>query len=360
MPFPTPTLDEIAKRTYQAFRANLKGSDAALYPNNVHVSAKVMAGAVYELFSFLNYISRQHIVADADEPFLIKRAADYGLSLHPPAFAEGKVDMTGDANVAIPTAVTLERTDGVQYVIIAGATTNGSGQATVTVRAVEAGKAGNAAAGVGLNLRTPVAQINSEAVVNASGIGLGADTESIESLRARLLFRLRHPPHGGAAGDYIMWLREINGITRVFVDPVTATNGRTTVGVWFLMDETYPNGIPLAADVTYADNYLFALKPAGAVVVIAAPTPVTVNITIDNLAPDTTAVRTAIDLELKAMFRREMRVSTLTNPFTLYRSLISEAIANAVGEHRHTLIAPASDVAYTVGQIPVLGTINYV
>ena len=55
-----------------------------------------------------------------------------------------------------------------------------------------------------------------------------------------------------------------------------------------------------------------------------------------------------------------MRVSTATEPFTLYRSLISEAIAVATGEHVHSLTAPASDVLYTLGQLPVLGTITYV
>jgi len=359
MPFDTPTLDQIALRTYQAMRANLKGSDAALYPNNVHVSAKVMAGAVFEGFSLLNYIARQHIVHLADEPWLLKKAHDFGFAQLPPSFAEGKVVMTGDANITIPAGIQMHRSDGINYVIIVGGKTDNAGEATVTVRAVEAGKAGNAAAAVSLSLSESVAQISGTATVHADGIGLGADTESIESLRARLLFRLRNPPHGGAAHDYIAWLREINGVTRVFVDPVTALNGRTSVGIWFMMDDSYPNGIPQAADVAYADNYLDSLRPAGAILAIAAPTPITVNVTIDNLTPDTTAVRTAIESELRAMFRREMRVSTSTNPFTAYRSLFSEAIAIATGERSHTLVAPASDVLYTMGQIPVFGTVTY-
>ena len=56
MPFKIPTLTALAQRTANAFRANLKGSDARLWPNNVAVSAKVIAGAVwaaYELATFL-------------------------------------------------------------------------------------------------------------------------------------------------------------------------------------------------------------------------------------------------------------------------------------------------------------------
>jgi uncharacterized phage protein gp47/JayE len=181
----------------------------------------------------------------------------------------------------------------------------------------------------------------------------------MESLRQRVLFRKRNPPHGGAAHDYVIWAREVAGVTRVFVDPVTSANERETIGVWFLMDDTYPNGVPQAADVVVVQDHIDGVKPAGAVVDVAAPTAVSVAVTIGNLSPDTTAVRDAINAELRALFRREVRVSTESDPFKLWRSLIIEAIANATGEHHHTISAPASDVLYTAGQLPTLGTVTF-
>jgi uncharacterized phage protein gp47/JayE len=147
-------------------------------------------------------------------------------------------------------------------------------------------------------------------------------------------------------------------VTRVFVDPVTESNGRSDVGIWFLMDDTYINGIPQASDVTAARTYIDARRPAGALVSIAAPVAVPVGVTITSLIPDTTAVRERIAIELSDLMRRA-RVATLTNPYTLYRSQISEAISIAIGETGHTLTAPVSDVVLAAGQIPVLGAVVF-
>jgi uncharacterized phage protein gp47/JayE len=195
--------------------------------------------------------------------------------------------------------------------------------------------------------------------VSALGIGGGADLEGDAALRERVLFRKRMPPHGGAAHDYVIWAREIPGVTRVFVDPVNAVNARTTIGVWFLMDDTYANGIPQGADVDIVEAHIDELRPAGAVVDIAAPTAVPVAITIDGLVPDTQDVREAVKAELADLFRRAMRVSTLTDPFTLKISKIWEAISAASGEDSHTLTLPAADLDLTVGQVPTLGTVTF-
>lgn len=360
MPFVIPTLQALAQRTANAFRANLKGSDARLWPNNVAVSAKVMAGAVWESFSFLDYISRQINKSTAEGIWLERHCYDYGLARLAASYAEGTATLTGDPGVVVPAGIILQRADGVQYEVTLAGVIIPAGTVALPVRALSSGRGGNAVAAVNLILTAPLARVNSEAVVAATGIGTGADVEGDESLRARLLHRLRLPPHGGAAFDYVAWAREINGVTRVFVDPVTQSNGRTSVGVWFLMDGLYANGIPQSADVTRVAAYIDGQRPAGALVDVSAPAPVTVAITISGLAPDTVAVRDAINAELADMFAREVKVSTLTDPFTLYRSLISEAISIATGEHHHVLVSPAADVAYTVGQVPVLGVITYV
>lgn len=359
MPFQVPTIKELATRTVAAFRANLKGSDAALWPNNVAVSAKAMAGAVWEAFAFLEYISRQHVKHLAEGQWLERHAYDYGITRLPASYAEGYVVISGDNSVPVPAGIVLQRADGVQYELTSGGTTSGSGTVTLPVRALEPGRIGNALADVGLVMTAPVDRLSSDAVVAAAGIGLGADVESDESLRARLLHRLRMPPHGGAAHDYVAWARSINGVTRVYVDPVSVANERESIGLWFLMDDLYANGIPQSADVAAVTAYIETVRPAGAIVAVAAPTAVAVNITISNLADDTTATRDAVLAELKDLFRREARVSTLSDPYTLYRSLISEAISAATGEHHHTLTAPADDTDFDEGEIPVLGTITY-
>lgn len=358
MPFQIPTTLDLIQRAARAFRSNLKGSDAALWPNNVAVSARVIGGAVWEPFAFLDYISRQAFAATAEGRFLERHAAEYGMARLAATYATGSVTLTGDDGVVVPAGLILVRADGIEYETTTGGVT-ASGEVTVDVRAATAGKAGNAAAGVVLTLSAALDRIIDDATVAAAGIGAGADTESDESLRARVLFRKRMPPHGGAAHDYVAWAREVNGVTRVFVDPVTAANGRTSVGVYFLMDDGYANGIPQAADVAAVAAYIDALRPAGAVVDVAAPVAQTIAITIDDLSPDTTAVRDAIRLELADLFRRGMRVSTLTDPYTVRVSKIWEAISRATGEDSHRLTLPAGDVVIAAGSVPTLGTVSF-
>ncbi len=358
MPFEIPTLTEIANRAAGAFRSNLKGSDARLWPNNIAVSAKVMAGAVWESFSFLDFISRQHLAHLAEGVWLERKAFDYGITRLPSSRAAGAVVLTGSVGTAVPAGLVLIRADGVIYDTTTPAVVDAGGICEVRVQARALGRASNARAGVALTLDSPFAGLTSAAVA-ASGIGGGAEVEGDESLRQRLLFRLRNPPHGGAAHDYVIWLREIPGISRVFVDPITAANARTTVGIWFLMDDIYANGIPLAADVATVLAYLEPRRPAGARLTVAAPTPVAVNVTIAGLVPDTIAVRNAVVAELDDLFRTRMRVSTVTEPFTLRVSKVWEAISIASGEDGHTLALPAADVVLTAGQIPVLGNVVF-
>ena len=67
--------------------------------------------------------------------------------------------------------------------------------------------------GAKISLLSPVANINSDATVSEIVI-IAADEETLESLRERLLNRLRLPPLGGSANDYVTWAKEVAGVTR--------------------------------------------------------------------------------------------------------------------------------------------------
>jgi hypothetical protein len=125
------------------------------------------------------------------------------------------------------------------------------------------------------------------------------------------------------------------------------------------MDDTYPNGIPQTADVSALAAYIDTVRPAGALVDVAAPIAQPIDVTITGLSPDTTAVRDAIRAELADLFRRRVAVSTITNPFTLWRSKLIEAISIAAGEDHHTLTAPAGDTVAATGKLLTLGTVTF-
>lgn len=361
MAFQIPTLQELVDRVALAFELNLKGSDAKLFPNNVADSSKVIAGAVWEPFGFLDWIWRQWFVHLCAGDMLDRHGRELGMPRLDATFASGGIALTGTPGTLIAAGLEFKRSDGLRYVTSSGGTISAGGSLSVQASASVAGKTGNALPGVTLTLTSAFPGLNSAASVSSSGIGGGGDTEDHESYRSRLLYRKRHVPHGGAVHDYVMWGREVNsGITHVFVDPVSADNDRTSVGVWFLMADTYADGIPLASDAAIVRAYIDSKRPAGARVDVGIATAVPVDITITGLSPNNITVRDAALAELQTLFKRGMRVSTLSEPQSVYRSKIWEAVSVAAGEDHHVITVPSSDLALTEGQIATLGSVTFV
>ena len=249
----------------------------------------------------------------------------------------------------------------------ASASLTGAGSVSVPVAAIVAGKAGNFIAG------TPLAAVSgltgaATFAVDSNGLGGGADLESDDLLRGRVLFRKRNPPQGGAPADYVGWAMEVPGVTRVFVERLWS--GAGSVRVFPLTDGLTVNGIPTAGTITAVQAVMAVKAPAGAAVTVTAPTAQAINITVTSLSPNSTAVQTAVVAEIADTFRRLGKVAggdtaTAGLPFlataqTFSRSWLWQAVANAAGEERHTLTTPSADVTITAGNIPVPGTITFV
>jgi uncharacterized phage protein gp47/JayE len=354
-----PSLKELAERTRSAFRAELPGSDAWIWPNNLYPTAKVIAAAVFELFLRLRWVIDQAFVTTAEGRYLDRHGADYGIARLAASFAAGTARVTGTAGAAVGAGALLANGAGLRFRVLAGATVPASGTIDVTVRAVEAGAASNTLAGAPLTLVAPAPGLV-EAATTPGGIGGGTDEETDDRYRERLLFRLQNPPHGGAPADYVMWAREIAGVTRVW--PVRAAFGPGTIAVYFLMDDTYPDGIPLTADVSRVSDHFAGLAPAGAIYSVFAPRPLVVDVRISGLQPDTTDTRDAVTAEIAVTFRREASPS-LPGPYgstaRLSVSWLWQAAANASGEHRHRIVSPAADVPLPVGSVAVLGSVIF-
>jgi uncharacterized phage protein gp47/JayE len=364
-----PTINELAELTRSAFRRNLKGSDAWLWPNNIYATAKVLAGACFEILGFASYISRQKFAVTApDIESLRLHGEEFGIPQKPAAPAVGVVAVVASAALSVDVNAVFRRGDGVEFLAVRGGALTGAGTLHLDVVAAVDGKAGNAAPGTSLAMVSGWSGSGAPtAAVDTDGIAFGSDLEDIESYRARILFRKRNPPHGGAASDYVMWASEVAGVSRVFVERLWAGPG--TVRVFFLMDDAYPGGVPTVTDVARVRDHLDALQPAGAKVMVAAPTPRVINVTIAGLAPDTTAVREAVLAELRDLFLRRSRVAGIDQPHSgmpflaspeiFSRSWIWQAIANAAGEDRHVLQSPAGDTVLATAEIPVLGTVTF-
>lgn len=351
MAFQRPTLQQIVDRVTQDFISRLGLTGGVLRRSMIYVLARVIAGAAHMLYGFIAWVARQILPDTQDEDYLVLFASRYNITRRAATYAAGNVVFTGIDDTVIDAGTVIQRADGVQYATDAEATL-ASGTATVAVTALAAGLAGNADAGVAMTIVEPIAGADALALVGSGGLSAGEDVESIDSLRARVVERMREPPLGGSQNDYVKWAKEVSGVTRVWVTPLAS--GAGTVGVIFVCDNEV-DIIPDSGKVAEVQAWIDRpdKRPVTAVVTVAAPTALEVDFTI-AITPSTDAVKAAVEAELRDLLQRVGEPGG-----TVYLSQIREAVSIAAGEVDNSVTAPAANVSIDVDEIPVMGTITW-
>lgn len=208
-----------------------------------------VVAAAHPLFAWESYLD-----AHAEVQNLLRNAA---------VQAEGEVTFSGVDGVVVPagtevgTEPTTPETFAPEYETLAEGTIAG-GVVTVPVRALEGGAAYNVSAGAVVGILSSV-DAGVHSVVNAAPIIGGSDTESDESLRARLI-----EVFGGGIGSWNVQQFKVaalafgNGIGRVTVIPLW--DGPTTVKVIVATEAGDP---VTAGTVTGLQNFLDPTPGAG-------------------------------------------------------------------------------------------------
>ncbi len=349
MPFNRPSLADLADRASTDIEAALPGADARLRRSNLNVLARVHAGALHGVYGYLAWLAEQLMVDTAETVFLDRYAGIWGVLRLPAAYASGTVDVTGTTGAVVPAGASVQRSDGAAYVTTADAALV-AGAASVPVAAVVAGLAGNADPLTQMGFAQPVPGVASAALVGAAGLAQGADRETDEALRARVLARIQQPPMGGAAADYVAWALEVPGVTRAWVYPLEGGVGKVVVR--FVRDAD-AGFIPDAAEVAAVQQYINDRRPVTAQVTVLAPVAAPLSMSI-ALTPNTAAVRAAVQAELADLLRREAKPGG-----TILVSQLREAISVAAGETNNVLSSPGADVTHAAGLMPTLGTITW-
>lgn len=366
--FAIPSLRDLSSRVVSAFRANLPGVDALLPGNNIEPTAKVLGGEMWSLFGRLAWVMRQAFVLTAEGTWLDMHASQYGMARRPAVPANGIVTIVSSGSVSIVAGAVFARADGQRLSAISAMTVPIPGSYDIEVQAVDAEAAGNTPAGAALSVVSGVTYTGSlSATVGADGIAGGSDVESDESLRERVLFRLRFTPAGGAPPDYVRWATEVPGVTELYVE--RWWDGPGTVRIFPVFGDVRANGIPNAADVEAVRAHIKTVQPAGAGVTVLAPVAHPIDIQIVGLAPSTTEVQSAVLDSLTEMIRTRRRVAGadpgivgldfMAVSETFSRSWIWQAVAEATGETRHSITIPATDVAIAAGELPTLGAVTF-
>lgn len=368
MAWQTPTLAALITQAVRSFASHMPGADAALRRNNINPVAKVIAGVMHGIYGYADWIARGRFVLTADGDLLDRHGAQMkpAVPRRQASPATGILLVTAPETAQIFAGTEFTRSDGAVFVADLGALLVSGAETAVAVTASVAGSNGNSDAAAALTTVSGVAGIVAE--VGPDGLSGGAEIEDDETYRHRLLFAKAYPEHAGALPDFIRYVTEIPGVTRVFLEP--GYNGRATVGIWPLFDETNANGIPAPGDLDRVEDHLSDRKPGGVLTYVLAANQHVINVTVSGLSPDTPDVRLAVTEELRAMIVRKGRVAGAAAPhpsmpflatsLAFARSWFWEAVSSATGETSHIITAPAADPVIPAGSMPVLGTVTFV
>jgi uncharacterized phage protein gp47/JayE len=233
---------------------------------------------------------------------------------------------------------------------------------SVQVISQSAGAGQNAEAGAPMEFANPGAfpNIDSIGFVGPDAISGGANAETDDEARDRLLFVRSNPQTNFNVSNIIATLKEIPGITRVFVKTATPNPGQ--VQIYFLRDGDDPI-IPDAPELAEAkQKILDEIYPAHsdeADLFLIAPTPTDTDFVFGATNPSTASMQKAIRNSLKAFFEDEVEFETNVTE-DAYRAAIINTIDDSGAKlQSFTLNDPSGDIVVAAGGIATLGQVTY-
>lgn len=358
MAFNRPDLSTIITRVQGDLKSAL-GITAILRRSFEDAIAKAIAGVSHILHGHMRFISKQIFPDQAEFIYLERWAAIYSILRKAATQANLTIAGTGTNGSVIPIGTSFQRSDNEIY-LTDSEVTIAAGVFSVNITSSNSGIDLNMIDSTTVSLTSPIAGVDTDSLVTATVIE-AENLETDASLRTRVLDRIRFPPSGGTATDYISYAKSVSGVTRAWVFPLWL--GAGTVGISFVEDDEDPI-LPDPAKITEVETAINAKKPVTATITVFAPTEVTLDITV-AIKPDTTAIRASITTEIEDMLLREAQVSgaykdavsTYDGKITI--SKLNEAISIADDEEDHAMTIPAADISPASGSMVILGTITF-
>ena len=346
--FQRPTLAENINMIRTDLFSRLDISDT-LRRMDEDVRAKVYAAALHTVYGYIDYLAMNMLPDLCDESWLARHAAMKRCPRKAATSAAGYIRWDGvNNNLKVTAGAVIQRDDLLTYTVLADAVSSG-GVLRAPVSCDTAGTVGNMDDAQALYLVTPVNGLPSAGLAD-SVVG-GFDIEDLEVWRARVLERYYWTPQGGADPDYVIWAKEVAGITRAWT--YRHWMGTGTVGVMVASSDPI-NPIPDQATVDAAKAHIEPLAPvAGADLYVFAATEKKVDFHI-RIKPDNAATRAAVEAELRSYLFRDGYPEG-----TLELSRINEAISVATGEYSHVLLAPTVDISIDKNELATLGTLSW-
>lgn len=234
MSLQTPTTKQISDNIIAQLEASLNQTIPLLPKSFLRVLAKALAGVFVLLYKYGGFMFLQIFVRTASASdttvngLVVNPLTEWGrlIGIGDPASAtnaELLVDITVENQTGtLPSNTQLvNTTNGVTYITI-GAIPLNAPTVTATVRASSdqaggggSGAIGNLDPGAIVSFANPLANVARNAVVVFQSV-TGADGESIDAYRERIIDRFQKRPQGGAYADFEQWGEEPPGIINVY------------------------------------------------------------------------------------------------------------------------------------------------
>ena len=380
MSLQTPTTQEISDQIIAGLEGSLSQTIPLLPKAFARVLAKVLAGVFVLIYKYCGFIFLQLFVAHAS----FRETTVLGVTLRP-LVEWGKLIGVGEPGAATQAELVVDlpvvtqvgslaagtqfvRSEtGIVYVSIAAVPLDAPIK-QVTIRASSdqeggdgSGAIGNLEAGDIVSLANAPAAVAGEATVVSQSV-TGADAESADDYRAKVLRRFQAKPQGGAYADYREWAESVAGIVHAY--PYTSDDPGE-VDVYVEATEASsgsPDGIPTGAQLTAVadaieldDAGLATRRPANAAVNVFAITRTAFDLEVTGLTPDTPDLRTAIQEGVDEHLRSREPFIVGLSVFPRKDRITQAEIGGIVASIAHAAGASVAFVTLAAGQAQTLG-----
>lgn len=380
MPYKHPTLTDLRGQVKSDIKSALPKTGGLLRFSNLAITGDVQAGLSYGHYGYLDWVAQQSTPFTATDEYLEAWAALVTVYRKPATAAKSSAAKLTGAGGTVPAGAVINRKDGIKYTLDNAVTIGLDGTALTPVTAVllsplddptAGGALGNAPVGTVLTLDNSYSGVDSQVTLINPATG-GANVETDEPLRTRMLLAYQALPQGGSETDYVKWALAVSGVTRAWC--VRRLMGVGTVGIYIMCDgdDQTNHGFPVGTDgLSQYETWGYYTKATGdqlrvadaiypnqtitALVYLASPIPKVIDFAITGILKQdqdlTAAISTAINL---VFFTR----GDPTGEGIVTLSSINAAIASVPGTDGFLITSPTQNITLGVGELPQLGTVT--
>jgi uncharacterized phage protein gp47/JayE len=228
----------------------------------------------------------------------------------------------------------------------------------VSVESIDFGQDVNLPLDSIMTLQSPIVGVDDDASVDSQELAGGTDQETDEQLRDRFLDRVQNPVAHFNVAEITAKAKEVNGVTRVFVEEITPAIGQVTI--YFTRDND-ENIIPTAPEVAAVKDSILTIKPANTSdddVIVEAPTPVETDFVFNAIAPNTPAMKEAVAANLQQFFLEQTVVGQDVQAVAYNSAIFNTVDSSGQRIQGFDLFAPVGNITVVAGELATLGAVT--